>query len=50
MNQMVHIGEIPVLTTLHPMQIVDFVPHLYYDAKVDIIVTPEKIYRTENRK
>lgn len=41
-------GEIPVLTTIHPLQIVDFVPHLNHDAKVDIIVTPEKIYRIEN--
>ena len=43
-------GEIPVLTTIHPLQMVDFVPHLNHDAKVDIIVTPEKIYRIENRK
>jgi 5-formyltetrahydrofolate cyclo-ligase len=43
-------GEIPVLATVHPLQIVDFVPHLKHDAKVDIIVTPEKIYRIENRK
>ncbi len=43
-------GEIPVLATIHPLQIVDFVPHLNHDAKVDIIVTPEKIYRIENRK
>jgi 5-formyltetrahydrofolate cyclo-ligase len=47
MNHMVHIAEIPVLTTIHPIQIVDFVPHLHHDAKVDIIVTPEKIYRIE---
>jgi len=47
MNHMVHIGEIPVLTTIHALQIVDFVPHLHHDAKVDIIVTPEKINRME---
>lgn len=41
-------GEIPVLTTIHPLQIVNFVPHLSHDAKVDIMVTPEKIYRIEN--
>ncbi|MCK4426858.1 MAG: 5-formyltetrahydrofolate cyclo-ligase [candidate division Zixibacteria bacterium] len=40
-------GEIPVLTTIHPLQMVDFVPHLNHDAKVDIIVTPGKIYRIE---
>jgi 5-formyltetrahydrofolate cyclo-ligase len=43
-------GEIPVLATIHPLQMVDFVPYLDHDAKVDIIVTPEKIYRIENRK
>jgi 5-formyltetrahydrofolate cyclo-ligase len=43
-------GKIPVLTTIHPLQMVDFVPHLSHDAKVDIIVAPEKIYRIENRK
>ncbi|KPJ66920.1 hypothetical protein AMJ44_07620 [candidate division WOR-1 bacterium DG_54_3] len=43
-------GEIPVLTTIHPLQIVDFVPHLNHDAKVDVMVTPEKIYRIENRE
>lgn len=40
-------GEIPVLTTIHPLQIVDSVPHLNHDARVDIIVTPGKIYRIE---
>jgi 5-formyltetrahydrofolate cyclo-ligase len=43
-------GEIPVLTTIHSLQIVDSVPHLNHDAKVDIVVTPGKIYRIENRK
>jgi 5-formyltetrahydrofolate cyclo-ligase len=47
MNRTVHIAEIPVLTTIHPIQIVDFVPHLHHDAKVDIMVTPQKIYRIE---
>jgi 5-formyltetrahydrofolate cyclo-ligase len=41
-------GEIPVITTIHPLQLVDSVPHLSHDAKVDIVVTPEKIVRTEN--
>lgn len=41
-------GEIPILTTIHPLQMVDFVPHLNHDAKVDIIVTPGKIYRIES--
>jgi len=41
-------GEIPVLTTIHPLQMVEFVPHLKHDTKVDIVVTPEKIYRIGN--
>jgi 5-formyltetrahydrofolate cyclo-ligase len=47
MNRMVHIGEIPVLTTIHSLQTVDSVPHLHHDTKVDIMVTPQKIYRIE---
>ncbi len=43
-------GEIPVVTTIHPLQLVDFVPHLSHDAKVDIVVTPERIIRVENRR
>ncbi|MFQ6032822.1 MAG: 5-formyltetrahydrofolate cyclo-ligase [Candidatus Zixiibacteriota bacterium] len=43
-------GEIPVVTTIHPLQMVDFVPHLNHDARVDVIVTPEKIYRIESPK
>jgi len=38
-------GEIPVLTTIHPLQMVESVPHLNHDTKVDIVVTPERIYR-----
>ncbi len=38
-------GEIPVVTTIHPLQFVGSVPHVEHDAKVDIIVTPERIYR-----
>ena len=42
-------GEIPVVTTIHPLQLVDSVPHSNHDAKVDIVVTPEEIVRTESR-
>lgn len=38
-------GKIPVLTTIHPLQMVESVPHLNHDTKVDIVVTPERIYR-----
>ncbi len=41
-------GEILVVTTVHPLQRVEFVPHLSHDAKVDVIVTSERIYRIEN--
>ncbi len=43
-------GEIPVVATIHPLQMVKFVPHLNHDAKVDIFVTPEKVGRIENRR
>jgi 5-formyltetrahydrofolate cyclo-ligase len=48
MNYTVHSGEIPVLTTIHPLQMVETVPHLDHDTKVDIIVSPEKIHRVGN--
>lgn len=40
-------GEIPVVTTVNPLQLVDSVPHVSHDAKVDIIITPESIYRIQ---
>lgn len=43
-------GEIPVITTIHPLQMVDSVPHLNHDAKVEVMVTPEKIFRIENHR
>lgn len=38
-------GEIPVVTTIHPLQLVESVPHVEHDARVDVIVTPDRIYR-----
>ena len=38
-------GEIPVVTTVHPLQLVESVPHVEHDARVDLIVTPDRIYR-----
>jgi 5-formyltetrahydrofolate cyclo-ligase len=38
-------GEIPVVTTVHTLQLVDSVPHVEHDARVDIIVIPDRIYR-----
>jgi 5-formyltetrahydrofolate cyclo-ligase len=42
-------GEIPVITTVHILQLVKFVPHVEHDAKVDIIVTPESIFRIQEK-
>jgi len=36
-------GKIPVITTVHDLQIVDKVPHEKHDTKVDYIVTLDKI-------
>jgi 5-formyltetrahydrofolate cyclo-ligase len=38
-------GDIPVVTTVHPLQLVESVPRLEHDARVDIMVTPQEIYR-----
>jgi len=38
-------GETPVVTTIHTLQLVESVPHVEHDARVDVIVTPERIYR-----
>jgi 5-formyltetrahydrofolate cyclo-ligase len=38
-------GKIPVVTTIHHLQLVETVPHADHDTKVNIIVTPKKIYR-----
>jgi 5-formyltetrahydrofolate cyclo-ligase len=38
-------GEVPVATTVHPVQIVKHVPVKPKDQKVTIIVTPEKVLR-----
>jgi 5-formyltetrahydrofolate cyclo-ligase len=41
-------GEIPVVTTVHDIQIVDSVPFEPHDEKVDVIVTPTKIVRVKS--
>jgi 5-formyltetrahydrofolate cyclo-ligase len=38
-------GKIPVITTVHDLQIVDKIPHDEKDTKVDYIVTPNKIIK-----
>jgi 5-formyltetrahydrofolate cyclo-ligase len=43
-------GKIPVITTVHELQIVDEVPHEKHDTKVDYIVTPNKILKGRKNK
>jgi 5-formyltetrahydrofolate cyclo-ligase len=40
-------GKIPVITTVHELQIVNEVPHENHDTKVDYIVTPNKIIKCQ---
>jgi 5-formyltetrahydrofolate cyclo-ligase len=40
-------GEVPVATTIHDIQLVDYAPSAPQDEKVDIIVTPTKIIRVK---
>lgn len=37
--------DIPVLTTVHDLQVVDHIPTEPHDFKVDIVVTPSRILR-----
>jgi 5-formyltetrahydrofolate cyclo-ligase len=39
-------GETPVVTTVHPLQIVSRVPMLEHDVPVDYIITPDTIIKT----
>lgn len=43
-------GKVPVVTTIHDVQLVDYVPSTPQDEKVDIIVTPTKIIRIKHNK
>ena len=40
-------GKVPVVTTVHDMQVVDSVPSEPHDQKVDIIVTPTRTIRVK---
>ena len=40
-------GKIPVATTVHDMQVVDFVPSEPHDQKIDIIVTSTRTIRVK---
>ena len=43
-------GKAPVATTIHDVQLVEYAPSAPHDEKVDVIVTPTKIIRTEYNK
>jgi len=43
-------GKIPVITTVHDLQIIKKVPHNEFDTKVDYIITPNKIIKCQGKK
>jgi len=43
-------GKIPVITTVHELQIVKSVPRDEFDTKVEYIVTPNQIIKCQNEK
>jgi 5-formyltetrahydrofolate cyclo-ligase len=43
-------GKVPVATTIHDIQLVNYVPSTPQDEKLDIIVTPTKIIRIKRNK
>jgi 5-formyltetrahydrofolate cyclo-ligase len=43
-------GKIPVVTTLHDVQLVNHAPSTPRDEKIDVIVTPTKIIRVKHNK
>jgi 5-formyltetrahydrofolate cyclo-ligase len=42
-------AEVPIATTVNDLQIVDDIPIEPFDVPVDIIVTPTRVLRTEER-
>ncbi len=43
-------GKVPVATTIHDVQLVDYAPSTPQDEKIDVIVTPTKIIRIRHNK
>ena len=41
-------GAVPVATTVHDIQVVDYVPSERHDQKVDIIITPTRTIRVKS--
>ena len=42
--------QVPVVTTVHGVEVVEGVPSLPYDVPVDVIVTPTRLIRVTPRK
>lgn len=40
-------GDTTLVTTVHDLQIVEMVPHELHDQKINMIVTPERVIRTQ---
>jgi len=43
-------GKVPVATTIHDVQLVEYAPSTSQDEKVDIIVTPTKVIKIKHDK
>jgi 5-formyltetrahydrofolate cyclo-ligase len=43
-------GKVPVATTIHDVQLVEYAPSTPHDERVDVIVTPTKIIRIKHNK
>ncbi len=43
-------GKVPVATTIHDVQLVDYAPSTPQDEKIDVIVMPTKIIRVRRNK
>ena len=43
-------GKVPVATTIHDVQLIDYAPSTPQDEKIDVIVTPTKIIRIRHNK
>ncbi len=42
--------NVPIATTVHEAQIVDYIPHEVYDLTLDIIATPERVIYTNRSR
>ncbi len=42
--------QVPICTTVHPLQVVDDLPQDDYDVAVDYVVTPEEVIATHRKR